>query len=663
MKLIFCVLVFLISSSIFAGDGLTLEVEDSKGNKDIRHTRLPALFVKGGTPVTPFVQAGPFKAVFKGSLSLKERSRVYFKIIGNGKATLKIGSETVLTADGDDLSKTVSERLRLNQGEHELTLEYESPAKGDAQVRLVWMGRSFPWEPIAPTYLKHSDSNALKKAALLRSGRETFARFNCIKCHSSSELKTANVMPEMMRDTPSLANAGNKFSESWLASWIQNPLSFRHDATMPKLLKHKSVQEALAAGDTSAIDLAAYLTSMKTDSYKSFESSAELIKNGGDHFHKLGCVACHTRPDKKSDEIRVPLSNIAWKFSSNTALATFLSNPAKHYKWIKMPDFGLNEKEAKEIAAFLMASSKEEAQFKKGNPEQGKKLYTTLGCVNCHDPKSTSTAKSLADISKGTLEGCIKGDKIQFNLTDEEKSSLKALLKGNTESLTKSAIAEFAERQLREVNCNACHQYDGKVSALGSFHNESSDLNVHEGSHLDQSRPILTWFGEKLQPEYLKKILSGEVDMRPRPWLDARMPAFKERAANLAEGLAASHGLSNKFEEGPKAEPGFEEIGKTLTGTQGGFSCIICHDAGPRKAMAAFEVKGIDLMLVKERIRPEYYMRWMIDPPRIVPHTKMPKFSNDGLTALTQNLEGDAIKQFWAIFEFLKQGRKLEAVK
>lgn len=662
MKFILAVFVVFISFLSFAEEGVMIEFEKD-GVKDFRSSRLAALYVKEGTSASPFINSGKFKATFKGYLSLKERSRVFFKVIGRGKVTLKIAGEEIIKAEGDDLSKVVSERHRLNQGEHEISLEYESPKKGDAQVRLLWMGRKFPWEPIGPTYLKHNKDDNLTKADMLRSGREEFANLNCIKCHSAGELKQTEVMPELLRDTPSLANAGNKFSESWMATWIQNPKHLRHNATMPKLLKHESVAKAIEAGDTSAVDLAAYLASRKSEEVPAVKSDANAIKDGGDIFHKLGCVACHTRPDKSAENERVPLNNIAWKFKSISVLTAFLKNPAKHYKWIKMPDFELNDKDAKSLAAYIMSGKPDKAETAKGNAENGKKLYESIGCATCHEPNAKATAKSLADLSKGSLSGCLDGKNADYSLSAKQKDSIRTLLKTSVDSLKKKASAEFAERQIREVNCTACHQYDTQVSDLSKFHHETNDLVAHEGSHLDQSRPILTWFGEKLQPDYLKKILAGEVDQRPRPWLDAKMPAFKERSALLAEALAAAHGFSDKFEEGPKAETDFEKIGKKLTGTQGGFSCIICHDAGPKKAIAAFEVKGIDLMLTKERLRPDYYLRWMLDPPRIVPHTKMPKFSNDGVTALTQDFQGDAAKQFWAIFEFLKQGRKIEAVK
>ena len=663
MKFLLTVFIMLIGNLLSAGDGLILELKDSKGKVDYRESRLAALYVKKGSPASPFLSPGQFTATFKGMLSLKERSRVYFKIEGRGKAVLKVAGKVAVEAEGDDLSTVVSSRLRLNQGDHEVELVYTSPQTGDAQARLLWMGRSFPWEPVGPAYIKNTSSKELETFTNLRQGREAFAKFNCVKCHSAGELKTTEVMPELLRDTPSLANAGNKFDESWLAAWIQNPKNLRHSATMPKLLKHNSVKEAEAAGDTSAADLAAYLMSKKSDAVTKFKTTVDSVKDGGDIFNNLGCVSCHTRPDKKGDGKRTPLHNLSWKFTSTDALAQFLMNPAKHYKWIKMPDFGLSEKESAEVAAYLMTGKAEKVTTKKGDAGKGAKLYQNLGCASCHEPNAKPIGKSLADLSKGAMSGCLDSKGRDFTLTETEKSGIKSLLKEASNSLFSKSLTEFAERQVKEVNCTACHQYDATVSDWSKYQHETADLKAHEGSHLDQSRPILTWIGEKLQPEYLKDILAGEVDQRPRPWLDAKMPAFKERSSLLAEGLAAAHGLSTKFEEAPKAEANYEEIGKKLTGTQGGFSCIICHDAGPKKALAAFEVKGIDLMLVRERLRPAYYMRWMLDPPRIVPHSKMPKFANEGVTALSADLEGDGLKQFWAIYEFLKQGRKMESVK
>ncbi|NQZ59860.1 MAG: c-type cytochrome, partial [Lentisphaeraceae bacterium] len=554
-------------------------------------------------------------------------------------------------------STLMSKRLRLNPGEHVFALEYESPVEGDAQIRLLWKGREFAWESIAPTYFSHNTSAELTKATVLRQGRELTASLNCVKCHSAGSLDKLTAMPEILKDVPSLANAGNRFNESWMAAWIQNPQALRPQASMPSLLKHASLEQALKAGDHSASHLAAYLATRKTQAYSAQETSAALIKEGGHIFHSLACVSCHTRPEKKSDGVRLPLNNISWKFKNNAALADFLANPAKHYQWIKMPDFSFNAPDAMKVAAYLMNAAQPTKQsVAHGDAVKGKLLYKQMNCSACHEGDKATMKTPLADL-KNFSNSCSAAD---FKLSAEQNSTIEKFVRHELPSLQQHSVIEFSQRQTRQLNCNACHQADGISSTLEKYHHESKDLKVHAGSHFSQDRPLFTWMGEKLQSKYLQDIIGGKLNIRPRPWLATRMPAFKVRAKLLGEGLAATHGLGTA-EENLAGDKTHAAIGKKLSGTAG-FACVVCHDMGATKALAAFEVKGIDLMLAKERLRPEYFLRWMLDPARVVPHTKMPKYANDGTTAIPL-LDSDAEKQFKAIWEFLKQGRKIEAVK
>jgi hypothetical protein len=48
-------------------------------------------------------------------------------------------------------------------------------------------------------------------------------------------------------------------------------------------------------------------------------------------------------------------------------------------------------------------------------------------------------------------------------------------------------------------------------------------------------------------------------------------------------------------------------------------------------------------------------MRWLLAPLRVDPETKMPKFSEDGVTTqLTEILGGKAPDQFDAIWQYLR---------
>ena len=48
-------------------------------------------------------------------------------------------------------------------------------------------------------------------------------------------------------------------------------------------------------------------------------------------------------------------------------------------------------------------------------------------------------------------------------------------------------------------------------------------------------------------------------------------------------------------------------------------------------------------------------MRWLLDPPRIDPDSRMPKYADaKGKTAFTEVLGGDANKQFDAIWHYFR---------
>jgi len=65
---------------------------------------------------------------------------------------------------------------------------------------------------------------------------------------------------------------------------------------------------------------------------------------------------------------------------------------------------------------------------------------------------------------------------------------------------------------------------------------------------------------------------------------------------------------------------------------------------------------GVGLSSIRDRLRREYYDRWMLDPLRIEPGTKMPKLSADGKTTKVQNiLGGDARRQSDALWHYLHQ--------
>jgi mono/diheme cytochrome c family protein len=123
--------------------------------------------------------------------------------------------------------------------------------------------------------------------------------------------------------------------------------------------------------------------------------------------------------------------------------------------------------------------------------------------------------------------------------------------------------------------------------------------------------------GAKLRPEWTKALLGGEVLYKPRPWLPARMPSFTNRAASLAQGMAAQHGYPPLTAPEPPIDEAAAKVGQRLVSADGGFACIACHAVGQVKATQVFESAGINLAYAEERLRP-YYERWLRNPQETI---------------------------------------------
>ena len=622
---------------------------------DSHLVRLPALFVEKKQPATPLLDAGAFEVTWTGTLQLDKRQRLNFSFAGKGSATLSINDEVVLQESGT-LGTAASERLRLNKGEHPFKVHYQSPPEGEARFQLSWEERSFPREPIPPHAFGKVDPS-LAKDALVYQGRELFARHLCSKCHLARGGFGVSALPELTQVPPILGLTGDRLNETWVAEWIANPASFRPDTNMPRLVPDNK------EGHQQAADLAAYLMTMKSEA-KTHPVTGS-IQEGGVTFHKLACVACHGLPhESRPSDHRVPLSHLATKFQPS-ALSDYLLKPARLSPHTRMPDFQLSHQKASDLASYLLDASPQveakTATFPAGDANNGPALSRKMHCGACHaglpfDSSAVPPFESI--IEKPWLRApCFESANIHLNLPPDAGKALEALRSQHLDSLKKDSAVSLAERQLRSLRCTACHTYDEIPALLESLHSQSAFLTAHLSTeeNVDQSLPALTQTGEKLLPSAISSLLKGESSARARPWLDARMPRFANHSPHLfAKGLAAQHGL------GPvvpvEKEPDLETIalGKKLIGSEAGFGCTTCHGVGATQPTAAFEVIGINFDLTKYRLRERYFYRWMHNPARITPATKMPRYpDNEGMTALP-DLDYDSRQQFRAIWQYLQ---------
>ena len=653
-----CLLAATLATTLSAQDLPGLKVTfTAAGKTDVRSDRLLALYVPAGQAPTPFLAAGPFTAKWEGDLQSPLRGTFKLGAESSGKFKLSLNGQPLL--DGPGL-KTV----QLNKGANRIVAEIASADAGDTFVRLSWASKDFPLEPVPPTLLTHPADKDLDAAMQRREGRLLFAQMNCAACHADATLLPAKGagMPELGQNAPLLAELGTKYRPEFLADWISDPHAIRPHTLMPKVFTGADARQ-------KAADLAAMLTQGAAP--KDSNLDLKVAPQGGELFANLGCVACHQRPDAEGKDAhdRIPLGHIRDKWNQ-AALIEFLKDPAKNYAATRMPHFRLEEEDASLLASYLVANSRMvKRQALAGDATRGGALLVSAGCLTCHAGMPATTQPTLATVLKAGEKGCLASDDKtrasapDFALTTAQRAALKAFLATDLASLKQDTPAEFAERQIRNLNCVACHARDGNVSTWTKVDGEAKKLRdalppkEHvEGEPVpDAPVPALTWLGEKLRHDWMSQFIAGQVEYKPRPWLIGRMPGFAHVADNLALGLNHQHGLPRKEADEPAGEAEKIANGEKLIGADGGFNCITCHAVGEKEATAVFEAPAINFAQSAERLRKGYFHRWVLAPTRIDPDTKMPKYADpEGVTQLSDPYEGKGPAQFEAIRQYIR---------
>jgi mono/diheme cytochrome c family protein len=574
----------------------------------------------------------------------------------------------VLFSAVDDLEQTVSDYVPLHKGFNAIRIDYRSLPTGAARLRLLWLADprdsgltgNRPLEPLPPTVLSHRGDDAeLTAATALRRGRELFVTGRCDKCHQA-----VPVDAQLALDAPHLGGLERRLTPEWVAAWLREPQRLRNHITMPAMLAGLN-EEAQAQ---AAADVTAWLFSPVNAGVATQEESPTVMGEpsaGEVLWEDLGCIVCHHfRAPSAADEYdRTSLHFAASKYTPE-GLHDFLQQPHARYRWSRMPDFRLSPEEAAHLAAYIRqsASGRIDATPAQpgGNLENGRKQYAALGCGNCHQvadrnaPTATRPPANLfaGDPPRGCLTAAPRSGVPAYALTDEDRRALAAFLTSGRDSPQRPAPAEDTAQFVSQLRCTACHDRDAARSPRRLIVAADGRRGI-----APDNLPSLTWTGEKLHQDWTARLLSGRLEERMRPWQPARMPAFPAYAQILTAGLVAQHGLAAGSEADFEPEPQLAEFGRQLT-LPATLDCRQCHGVGseqPRGDDRTQIALGINLAHTRERLRHDYYRRFVLDPPRYDINTRMPRFAaTDGTTRVKSILGGDAPAQFEAVWHYIQ---------
>jgi mono/diheme cytochrome c family protein len=574
----------------------------------------------------------------------------------------------VLRAAGDDLEQAVSDYVPLHKGYNAIRIDYRTPSAGAARLRLLWLADprdsgltgNRPLEPLPPTVLSHrGDDPELTAASALRRGRELFFTGRCDQCHQAAPVDAQRAL-----DAPHLGGVARRLTPEWVAAWLHHPDRLRNHTTMPAMLASLS-DEAQAQ---TAADVTAWLYSPANAGAETNEESPAIegeASAGESLWEDLGCIVCHhfRAPIAADEHDRTSLHFAAAKYTPE-GLHEFLRQPHARFRWSRMPDFRLSPEEAAHLAAYIRqsASGRIEATPAQpgGNVDNGRRQFAALGCGNCHqtaDYKPLTPARPAVDLFAGELlRGCLadtpRAGVPAYQLTGDDRRDLAAVLKSGRDSLHRSVPAESAVQFVNQLRCTACHDRDATRSPRRIIVVEDGQKGL-----APDNLPSLTWTGEKLHSDWTRRLLSGQLEERMRPWQPARMPAFPAYSDILTTGLAAQHGLATESAADFKPEPQLVELGRQLA-LPATLDCRQCHGVGaeqPRGDDRTQIALGINFAHVKERLRHDYYRRFVLDPPRYDINTRMPRLAaTDGTTRIKSILNGDAPAQFEAVWHFIQ---------
>jgi len=294
---------------------------------------------------------------------------------------------------------------------------------------------------------------------------------------------------------------------------------------------------------------------------------------------------------------------------------------------------------------------------------RGQQLFTELNCAACHTGTTSDggtalagrQGKPLAQLVARQPRGCLStqpGPKVpKFELNDRQRQVILALLQEQTPLNTPLEPEQQIRRTLTTLNCYACHTRDRRGGADGLRRDFFS--NIGEVDLGDEGRipPVLTGVGAKLRPEWVKQVLHEGAKVRP--YMATRMPRFNPALVDtlpavLEKADARPDALPQPdvFAAGVAADA--NKFGRKMIGV-GGLTCIAYNFAGN----ASLGVPAVDLATSAQRLKWDWFRRYLIDPQSLRPGTRMPAFWPGGVSSNKDLLGGDTEKQVFAIWAYL----------
>lgn len=285
---------------------------------------------------------------------------------------------------------------------------------------------------------------------------------------------------------------------------------------------------------------------------------------------------------------------------------------------------------------------------------RGKELFVQYNCAACHDVGVAGRAAAPFEKLSGSKKGCLAakpGAAVPaFALSEKQQQDLRAWLSHKKNLNQPLSPADQVHRTMTALNCYACHSRDGEGGPAGlrrAFFRVNGNAELGEEGALP---PHLNGVGAKLKPQWLAEVLFNGASVRP--YMATRMPQFGAENVRQLAAVFEQADAAEKTAVEPVADPNFVD-GLRLVGKDG-LSCISCHVFAGHPSLG---VPAMDLTTAPMRLNGDWFRRYLLDPAKLRPGTRMPSFWPGGVSANRTILGGDTEKQIGAIWSYLSSGK------
>lgn len=297
--------------------------------------------------------------------------------------------------------------------------------------------------------------------------------------------------------------------------------------------------------------------------------------------------------------------------------------------------------------------------------ETGRALFVSLGCVNCHEMKSGNetmkgtSATEFAQLNTG--RGCLSEEQQpanvssanipDFELSPQQIAAISSVI--SQEAPKEADSPTVIQQTMARFNCYACHERGG-IGGPEFDRNPLFLTSQHEMGDEGRVPPPLNGVGDKLNDSWLNHVLANGAN--DRPYMQTRMPKFgSDNLAHLAKAFIEVDRV-DEAELATFADPlhRVKAIGRELVGDQA-LACVKCHTFGPHRATG---IQALSLTDMTKRIREDWFLRYLYEPARYRPGTRMPTGFPNGQAAIREIYDGDPGKQISAVWTYLQDGTK-----